>query len=243
MKSHVKSMGRCFINEPMFGDLILNLFPIRKWRKNKVLPIEFSNFQLPVNRIMDLIPHDPQSDNNHFVTIDSKFFTREETLRRPGIHIDGNFCGDPTFSYATWGGTTTTWGGTTTEPNPDRGINEQPKWIVKTNWVSPYGITPPLGTYVSDKLGGFLCVSTYEGCRVFPDDLVLEVGNEGDLEHHRKLLSKSKNFVLKPGVLYFLSSNTPHESLPIPQGIRRTLIRVTLSHDYNNRLILNRREP
>lgn len=35
-----------------------------------------------------------------------------------------------------------------------------------------------------------------------------------------------------------MSSDTPHESLEIQKGTRRTLIRVTLAHDYPNNALL-----
>lgn len=210
------------------GNLTLNLFPVT--RPFTPLPSQFGDFQRLVDQMLLNVPWDKPTSNLHYVTIDSKFFTQPSALRREGLHIDGNFCADPNFQYATWGGTT--WSGT-------RGVtDENGNFFVETPFVSPYGIKPPIGTYVSADKGGILTLCSYSGCDVYSGEMDFEVGNEGNVEpHRREIMYNGTHTDLEKGVLYFMSSNTPHESKIVPAGVRRTLIRVTLAHDYNNALI------
>lgn len=217
LKPKIADFGDFTIPNPKYGDFNLNLHPL-----NMELPIQFDLWEDQVNEICNLIPF--VNNCQHFVTITSKFFTEESSLRREGIHIDGNFCADPDFSCSTWGGTTTTWAGTS--------VNK--KLEIKTKFVSPYGITPPLGTYVSANYGGIFVASSYGGCDIYEDEIECYIGDEGSLAHDDRF---KHGKILKPNRLYFISSDTPHSSLPIPQSTRRTLIRVTLDHKYPNRLI------
>lgn len=230
MKTVLLNIGNIHISNPEYGDLTLNLFPVPIDR-NFDLPKQFNEFTDTIDDILKLIPFDENSSNQHYITIDSKFFTKPESLRREGLHVDGNFCGDPNFTGLTWGGTQTvpTWGGCCIIGHD-----------VITNWVSPYGVKPPIGKYISEDLGGIFVASTEVGCKVFTGDTDIRVGSEGDVEHARKVIESSmKESILEANKLYFMTSNTPHETLLIDKGKRRTLIRVTLAHDYNNKLILN----
>lgn len=224
LKPTVVDVSSVIVCEPRYGDLSLNLHPL-----DMELPPQFQLWSSAVEAIRELIPHHNGTSNRHFVTITSRFFSESGTLRREGVHIDGNFCADPEFSGATWGGTTTTWAGTT--------VNRELE--IKTRWVSPYGVTPPLGRFVSSTHGGIFVASSAAGCSVWTGHIDCVVGNEGSLEHARDRLSGESQ--LSPHRLYFMSSDTPHESLEIQKGTRRTLIRVTLAHDYpNNALLINK---
>lgn len=218
--SELKDLGGLTISDPEFGSMTLNLYPA-----NKALPEPFARWQKQVNRMLDRVP-EVSRFHQHFVTIDSKYFPTEASLRREGKHIDGNFCVDPDFKYATWGGT---------EPRP------KPSWGgvtfgAETPWVSEHGISPPVGTYVSEELGGILCASSRPGCRVWPGTHPYEVMDEGDCSHFPGL-SDDVAVDLPANRLHFMTSNTPHESYAIPKGDRRTLIRVTLDHRYPNQEI------
>ena len=143
----------------------------------------------------------------------------------------------------TWGGSTPTpaptWGGATPrnqviestgEPTPDDGTR-----VADTPWVSPYDLYPPIGNYVSENQGGVLCVSSFVGCRAWRGECGQPRG-EGDCSHLE--FDTSDAIVFEPHRLYFMSSNTPHETLLIRAGNRRTFLRITLDHRYDNRAIL-----
>ena len=51
-------------------------------------------------------------------------------------------------------------------------------------------------------------------------------------EHRHEVMFEANN-------LYFMTSNTPHETLTIPKGERRTFMRVTLDRRYPTNEILN----
>jgi len=66
----------------------------------------------------------------------------------------------------------------------------------------------------------------------------IDVGNAGDLEHQREnILLQGKSLIQGKDECWFISSNTPHESLEISAGSRRSFMRVTLNCKYPNKLI------
>jgi hypothetical protein len=50
-------------------------------------------------------------------------------------------------------------------------------------------------------------------------------------------LTDDKKVIFEKNQLYFMSSNTPHETLLISKGKRRTFLRITLNHNYQNEAI------
>lgn len=225
IESVIKELGALEVPNPKYGDLCLNVFPL-----DREIPDEFNLFRSTFHAIRSLIPYAPHTSNLHYLTIDSKFFTKDEFLRREGIHIDGNFCADPNFSGSTWGGTTIRegWGGF-----------KMSGWEVIQEWKSPYDLDIPIGEYISKDKGGILCVSNEIGCRAWEGNFNGEVGSQGDVSHLEEELSNGKEVLLGKNELYFMTSNTPHETLLMSKGTRRTFIRITLAHDYPNNLILN----
>jgi hypothetical protein len=215
--------------DPAFGDMKLNVFPFEHTGEYVQLPDGYKMWEPALNKILERVPL-VDGCNKHYITIDSKFFTVDDFLRREGVHIDGNFCADVNFSHSTWGGTRTTWGGTTAEPNPD----EPENYNVITPWVSPYGIDVPFGTYVSGELGGIFCVASEVGCRAWDGVFQGEVGDEGEFSSMSHQLTNDREILFDKNHVYFMSSNTPHESLEISRGTRRTFMRLTLNHNYPN---------
>lgn len=234
---NVSKLSPLEVPDPDFGDVKLNVFPFINNERIQ-LPNGFQLWEPTLQAIMEHVPYVDGCDE-HYVTIDSKFFTVDDFLRREGVHIDGNFCADPQFAHTSWGGTRTSWGGTTVEPVPSEsdGLPEI-EWNVVTPWVSPYGVVPPIGTYVSDTLGGIFCVSSEVGCRAWTGRFVGEVMDEGSFETMLDQLTDDREVIFDKNTLYFMTSNTPHESLKINKGTRRTFMRVTLNHKYPNEKLL-----
>ena len=251
----IKDLGKLNITDPSFGDVKLNLFPFEN-DGNIKLPYGYKLWEKTLNEIMSHVPK-VKGANSHFVTIDSKFFTVAEFLRREGVHADGNFCADPKFSLRSWGGTQTTWGGTSIEEEEEeQEVGERTTWggtrttwggarlhpngnhyTVITPWVSPYNVEIPFGDYITDEKGGILCVSSYVGCQGWQGEFYGEIGNEGCFDNMLNQLTDDRKVVFEANKLYFMTSNTPHESLLIPQGVRRTFMRVTLHHEYPNQML------
>lgn len=230
----IRKVGVCApMPEPQYGDCKLSVFPFENG-KRIVLPDCFKIWERFVNALADLIPLQ-RGANTHYLTIDSRFFTRDGFLRREGLHADGNFCVDPNFNHATWGGTETeTWGGmssTKYEAKPDNSH-------VKMNWVLPYKIVIPVGDYISDDKGGILCVASQTGCQGWEGEFYGEVGAEGDFTAMQEQLTDDKKVIFEKDNLYFMTSNTPHETLVVEKGKRRTLLRITLNHEYMNQRFL-----
>lgn len=230
LKTKQRQLSNIKLPNPEFGDIKLNVFPFKHDGKSWIsLPAQFKQYEKALNDIMVDVP--TQDENmEHYVTIDSKFFTTKDFLRREGIHIDGNFCADPDFKGSTWGGTTTTWGGTHCTPEME----------ITTNWVSEHNIDIPIGTYVSDNLGGLIVVSNEVGCKAWEGEFNGRVGNEGDFSEMEDQLTEDNEIVFGKDEVWMMSSNTPHETLLIDQGKRRTFMRITLAHNYDNRELFNK---
>jgi len=226
------------IPDPQYGDLKLSVFPFYNTGEYIHLPKGFELWEETFNAIVETIPLQ-ENANQHYLTIDSKFFTTPEFLRREGVHADGNFCVDPNFKHSTWGGTSPketwggikpTWGGTNIvqlEPKPDNSH-------VKMDWVLPYDIMIPIGDYISSDKGGILCASSEVGCQAWQGEFYGEIQAEGDFSQMANQLTEDKKVLFDKNTLYFMTSNTPHETLFIDKGKRRTLLRITLNHEFQN---------
>ena len=103
-------------------------------------------------------------------------------------------------------------------------------------FASPYNYQIPFGTYISESKGGIICASSYHGCECWTGDIPDLVGSEG--AYPEIALVNNQSEILNANMLYFMSSNAPHRTLLIPKGTRRTLIRITLNHNYNNSLFV-----
>lgn len=227
INSIVRRMGQFTVPNPPYGDMRLNVMPFEHSLKRQKLPPCFEAWEGAFNKLLRFIPL-RKGANQHYLTIDSKFFPMEETLRRPGIHLDGNFCVDPTFKNKTWGGTTGTWLNTAYDP----------VFTVVKDWELPYDIEFPVGDYVSDTKGGILCVASEVGCQAWQGHFEGDVGDGGDLATMSSQFTPDRRILLNANTLYFMTSNAPHETLPVAKGKRRTLLRITLNHEYPNELIL-----
>ena len=214
-ETKLKELQFCLLPQFKYGDIKLNVFPIT--HKVGPLPTPFNMYR-PIIRIMlDHVPYVEGADN-HYVTIDSKFFTQNGLLRREGIHIDGNFCAEE--GILTWGGI------------------RMKNSVIDKDWELPYDIEIPVGKYVSSDLGGIISLSSLSGCQVWDADYEGEIGEGGSLEDIADQFYGMDGFDLEAFKIYFMSSNTPHASTPIKAGQRRTLVRITLDHRYPNELIM-----
>lgn len=277
----VKNLGEVNLPDPEFGDFKLSVMPFENNGEWVSLPEGFKIWEESFNQVIKNIPLQ-EGANTHYVTIDTKFFTTDEFLRREGVHIDGNFCVDPNFRKlnettiedvldddylsdvedefkASWGGAEPkpSWGGARYENDEDfkaswGGAEPQPSWggarmkeyqyeakadnsHVKMDWVLPYkDVVIPIADYVSESKGGILTVSTEVGCQAWSGEFYGEILGEGSFENMTEQLTDDKKKVFEKNQLYFMSSNTPHETLMISKGKRRTFMRITLNHNYKN---------
>jgi hypothetical protein len=311
-RTSVKNLGEVILPDPNTGDFKLSVMPFENNGSWVSLPEGFKQWEESFNEVLRYIPLQ-EGANTHYVTIDTKFFTTDEFLRREGVHMDGNFCVDPYFTssiteMSSWGGASyddgskTSWGGAEpdvksswggAEPMPSwggatydsendedvksswGGAEPMPSWggatskskmpqfkivrgedgvakiireskfeeqpdnsHVKMDWVLPYNIVIPISEYVSSSKGGILTVSTEVGCQAWSGDFHGEVMSEGSFEKMEDQLTDDRKIIFEKNQLYFMSSNTPHETLLINKGKRRTFLRITLNHNYQNESIM-----
>ena len=270
-RTRVDQICEMSIPDPDHGDMKLSVFPFENTGDWVNLPEGFKKWEGTLNEILKHVPLQ-EGANTHYVTIDSKFFTQDDYLRREGIHIDGNFCVDPEFSFqnlsekASWGGasprprwggvnlkevddaeeeeeTKASWGGVNLKESKRYSTNRKDYMVkednshVEMDWVLPYDITIPIGEYVSEKKGGILSVSSEVGCHAWGGEYRGEVLGEGAYDNMTDQLTDDDKVIFEKNNLYFMSSNTPHETLVIDKGTRRTFMRVTLNHEYLNEQI------
>ena len=281
-RTSVKNLGEVILPDPEFGDFKLSVMPFENTGGWVSLPEGFKLWEESFNDVIKNIPLQ-EGANTHYVTIDTKFFTTDEFLRREGVHIDGNFCVDPNFKKlnettiedvldddylsdfeddfkASWGGAEPkpSWGGARYDDEFKSswgGAEPQPSWggarikeyqyeaksdnsHVKMDWVLPYkDVIIPIADYVSESKGGILTVSTEVGCQAWTGEFYGEILGEGSFENMKEQLTDDKKKVFESNQLYFMSSNTPHETLLISKGKRRTFMRITLNHNYENKNI------
>jgi hypothetical protein len=288
-KTHVKQLCEVQLPDPEFGDFKLSVMPFENNGEFVSLPEGFKRWEESFNQVLNNIPLQ-EGANTHYVTIDTKFFTTDEFLRREGVHIDGNFCVDPKFKKmnettiedvlsddylqgvedefkASWGGAEPkpSWGGAMYKKDQEfkaswGGAEPKPSWggaryeyveenyvaksdnsHVKMDWVLPYkDIIIPIADYVSESKGGILTVSTEVGCQAWDGEFYGEILGEGAFTEMEDQLTEDRKKVFEKNQLYFMSSNTPHETLLITKGKRRTFLRITLNHNYKNEAILSK---
>ena len=244
----IQKVSKLSIPDPEFGDIRLSVFPFEHTGQFINLPSGFEIWNDSFNKILQQIPLQ-EGANQHYITIDSKFFSKSDFLRREGVHADGNFCVDPNFRSSTWGGTSPTWGGVEPSEPKETWGGVKPTWggtnilklipkpdnsHVKMDWVLPYDLMIPVGDYISYDKGGIFCIATEFGCQGWEGEFYGEVGPEGDFSQMCNQLTDDKKVLFEKDTLYFMTSNTPHETLYIEKGNRRTLIRITLNHEYKN---------
>lgn len=233
-KTIISKVGKLIIPDPEFGDFKLSVYPIQNNGEWVKLPMGYEFWENSLNELLKQIPQ-CEGANEHYVTIDSRFFTKPDFLRREGVHADGNFCVDPNFKGATWGGTQTSWGGAKIKDGEY--VAKQDNSHVTMDWVLPYKIVIPVGDYISSKKGGIFTISTEVGCQGWDGEFYGEVGSEGDFSTMKDQLTDDKKIVFEKDTLYFMTSNTPHETLIVDKGKRRTFMRITLNHEYPNEIL------
>lgn len=162
--------------------------------------------------------------------------------------MDGNFCGDYDFSHHESTEPLATWGGSPKDPRPtwggdDTGIIAMKREVqadgshVRMGFRPEYDYPIPLGKYISPHLGGFLSASSRNGCIAYPGSYEGDVRAGGDIEHLRDQMDIDKAKSLGQDQMWFMTSNCPHETIELSAGVRRTLVRITLPYDYDNRVM------
>ena len=224
IQSKIEKYGKIEIPNPEYGDMKLNVYPFINSSEWVKLPEQFQKWEKSLNSILEFIPL-IEGCNQHYITIDSKFFTTDEFLRREGIHIDGNFCADPDFKYCSWGGGGGSWMGLTVDRNGKP----------QTDFAIPYDIEIPIGTYVSGEKGGIFSVSNEIGCQAWEGEFIGEILDGGDFSEMTDQLKEP--IIFGENELVFMTSNTPHETLMIDKGKRRTFMRLSLNHNYPNEVL------
>ena len=66
--------------DPQFGDLKLSVMPFENNGKRILLPVGFELWEDALNEIVKQIPQCEEA-NTHYVTIDSRFFSKSYFLR------------------------------------------------------------------------------------------------------------------------------------------------------------------
>jgi hypothetical protein len=146
-----------------------------------------------------------------FLTVHGRNIQKDDTLRRPGAHIDGNYMnyepGQPFKSFGSGGGN---------------------GW--KLGQTGPYiEEQEHLDSYENEK-GGIIMVSNFQSCKAYAGEFEGSPGRGGDCTH----IKLNEGFHLEPNKVYYGNNRMVHESLPVSEDTQRTLIRITLpiTHEF-----------
>lgn len=134
-----------------------------------------------------------------------KKLKKEETHRRGGPHVDGNYC----FG---WGGGGGGWS-----------TGEKGRYLTMEKHLRQY----------FSSLGGMFIASSYSACRVWLGEFSGISGQRGSCEHIMDQFPDKESFLLKPNTLYFLNSLCAHESMPVDSDINRQILRITMPEKYS----------
>ena len=175
-------------------------------------PVDISNPLLPAGYerwdsiIKEIIAHAPKQSGTAYITIDEKEVIAGETHRRGGKHIDGNYIHG-------WGG-----GG------------DGAGWLTGEN-----GRMLPRDKHLEQycsKTGGMLIVSSYPACIGWNGSYNDEPAQGGNCNHID--VSKMDSTMLQANKIYWGNSTFIHESLPLKENVKRTIVRITLPADSPN---------
>lgn len=175
----------------------------------KMLPFNLSSldevpeqFRETVRSMTDVLP---ELSGTAYLTVDGKIVEVNNSHRRGGAHIDGNYLAE----MCNWGNGGGGNGWKVGEGGRQLNTSEHQRSYRK-------------------ETGGMLIASTYPSCRGWDGSFEGEPNIGGDCSH----IQLPKGFMLLPNVLYYGNSQWIHESLPVKETVHRTIIRITLPEDY-----------
>jgi len=79
--TRIESLGRIIVANPQYGDMKLSVFPFEHTGRRQYLPEGFKIWEDNFNAMLKHVPLH-EGANKHYLTIDSKFFTQDDFLRR-----------------------------------------------------------------------------------------------------------------------------------------------------------------
>ena len=178
-------------------------FKIGEQERHYMLPFTLNNLNtLPqkwAEFVKSIKQYLPKFSGVAYLTVDQKVINHENKHhRRGGAHIDGNYIAQ------CWN---TGW------LNGKEGRQVRPEQHREM--------------YIDKGLGTIL-ISDYPACQVWTQPINAESGIGGNCEHLRNELDNMPSFVIPKNHLYHISSDCIHESLPIQEVTKRTLVRITL---------------
>ncbi|AFQ96579.1 hypothetical protein STRATTON_129 [Erwinia phage vB_EamM_Stratton] len=150
------------------------------------------------------------ADQKVFLTIDEKELAAGQPHRRGGAHIDGVYDMFADETRMGWGG-----GGGWLNGVPGRMLDD----------------AGHKRSYQNEN-GGMLIVSSFPACQVWTGELDGVAGQGGSCEHLRDKFDTLETSVMDANRVYKASSMCIHESLPVTQDVKRQLLRITLSEQY-----------
>lgn len=162
-------------------------------------------FERWLNTIQEVLSFSPTNKGIAYITIDQKEVSKGKSHRRGGAHTDGNYL----FG---WGG----GGGWLTGTN-GRQLSEE-KHNLQYN----------------SETGGMLIVSDYSACKGWNGELNGIPNQGGCCEHLREQFDNLEEINLEKNKVYWMNSTAIHESLPLEEDYKRTLLRITLPADSPN---------
>lgn len=171
-------------------------------------PFDIANPSLPLSMkrwekpMEEILGLIPPMTGKAYLTIDQRELNPGELHREGGRHIDGNYYMNA-WEKPSWG-----------PPAP----SESPRWGTRyPSWLTN-----------RDRTGGIVLISDYETCKYWTGIYKGRPAEKGDCEHID--VSGMTERMMKENMLY-LGNHVIHETLPVKEKVKRTLLRITLPYD------------
>ena len=180
--------------------------------KKPMIPFDLNTLKGLTCELMEiasnLVEHIKDRSGIAFLTVHGRYLSANDTLRRGGAHIDGNYMNYVKGEkFKTFGG-----GG----------------WKLGQN--GPYISTQDHKDSYENEKGGIIMASTFQSCRAFSGVFKGTPKRGGDCTH----IKLNSGFLLNKNTIYYGNNRMIHESLPVTQNTHRTFIRITLpiTHEF-----------
>lgn len=178
--------------------------------KVSMLPFELNNIATVPTQFREMvkkmIKNLPIKEGKAFLTVHGKELKKNQTLRRPGAHIDGNYIEE----ICSWGN----GGGNGWK------VGEGGRTLDTKHHNLSY----------NNPNGGMIIASNYSSCIGWNGKFKNKPKEGGDCSHLN--LKYKDGFMLEPNTVYYGNSQFVHESLPVKEDIFRVMARITLPMEY-----------
>lgn len=208
-----------------FPEFLAERIYMREFTKKGGLPQDIKRWQRTVDAMLDGI----DAPGPIYLMVDQKEVPAGYTHRRGGVHIDGYWVPakqawdqpGPSWLYGHHGHGGHGFGSHIVEPRSGHRIPGERGHRI------PVEDTPRHRFADAEwPAEAIVLASDVQGCRAFEGEFDGGIGSGGSCDHID--LSKTNEIVMQPGVCYAGNVTMLHESIPLKQSAKRTVVRLNI---------------